>query len=251
MDVLDLFSGIGGFSLGLERAGMKTVALCEIDPYCRAVLRKHWPKVPIYEDVRELAASRLRADGIEPDVICGGFPCQDASIANTSGDRRGIEGARTGLWSEIKRLAADFRDCIILLENVPGLLSAGFGQVLGDLAALGLDAEWRCIPARKAGLPHLRDRLWIVAYPLGSRLSRSLEGQSLLESAEASLPIVGDEASRTWRALDRDLLGLRGGDGISVAMERRRIGPLGNAVCPQIPEAIGYAIQAFLKTEQG
>lgn len=250
MRVLDLFSGIGGFSLGLERAGMKTVAFCEIDPYCRAVLRRHWRQVPVYEDVRELTAARLRTDGIAFDAICGGFPCQDASVANTSGDRAGIEGARTGLWREIKRLAADFPRSIILLENVPGLLSSGFGQVLGDLAALGLDAEWRCIPARKAGLPHLRDRLWIVAYPRGSRLSRLVEGRSLLESAEASLALHDNDAARTWRALERDLLGLRGSDGVSVAMERRRIGPLGNAVCPQITEAIGRAIQAFLQTQQ-
>lgn len=85
MNVLDLFSGVGGFSLGLERAGMRTVGFCEIDPYCRAVLKKHWPSVPCYDDVRTLTVERLRADGIIPDVICGGFPCQDASVAQTGG----------------------------------------------------------------------------------------------------------------------------------------------------------------------
>ena len=91
MNVLDLFSGIGGFSLGLERAGMRTVAFCEIEPYARAVLRKQWPDVPCYTDVRELSADRLRTDGISVDVICGGFPCQDISVA---GNRAGLEIGR-------------------------------------------------------------------------------------------------------------------------------------------------------------
>ncbi len=97
MRVLDLFSGIGGFSLGLERAGMRTVAFCEIEEYPRQVLAKHWPNVPIYDDVRTLDADTLRRDGIAVDVICGGFPCQDVSFA---GKRAGLEGARSGLWGE-------------------------------------------------------------------------------------------------------------------------------------------------------
>src|SRR5689334_5810364 len=102
MNVLDLFSGIGGFSLGLERAGMRTVAFCEIEPYARAVLAKHWPGVPCYTDVRELTAERHRADGISVDVICGGFPCQDLSLAQGA-SRAGLEGQRSGLWSEYAR----------------------------------------------------------------------------------------------------------------------------------------------------
>jgi DNA (cytosine-5)-methyltransferase 1 len=244
--VLDLFSGIGGFSLGLERTGgFKTVAFCEIEPFPRRVLAKHWPGVPCYEDVRTLTAERLATDGIAVDVICGGFPCQDASLGQTQwGKRSGIEGERTGLWRHIKRLAAEIRPGILVLENVPGLLSAGFGRVLGDLAEIGFDAEWRCIPASKAGLPHRRDRLWIVAYPSGAGLSRPLQGQSLLESAEATFAVDGDAAAGAWRSLDARLDGLRGVDGVSVAMERRRVGPIGNAVVPQIPEAIGHAILA-------
>src|SRR6478609_796701 len=96
VNVLDLFSGIGGFSLGLERAGMRTVAFCEIDPYCRAVLARHWPDVRIYTDIRELNAATLASNGIVADVICGGFPCQDIS---TAGKGAGIGGARSGLWS--------------------------------------------------------------------------------------------------------------------------------------------------------
>src|SRR5688572_4450644 len=162
MNVLDLFSGIGGFSLGLERAGMRTVAFCEIDPFCRRVLAKHWPGVPCYDDVRSLTAERLAADGIAADVICGGFPCQDISVA---GKGLGLEGVRSGLWSEYARLIGEIRPRFVIVENVSALLSRGLGRVLGDLAALGYDAEWHCIPASAVGAPHIRDRIWIIAYP--------------------------------------------------------------------------------------
>lgn len=162
MDVLDLFSGIGGFSLGLERAGMRTVAFCEIEPFQRRVLAKHWPGIPIYEDVRTLTADRLRADGIIPDVICGGFPCQDIS---TAGKGAGIEGERSGLWSHYARLIGEIRPLYVIVENVAALLGRGLDRVLGDLAALGYDAEWHCIPASAVGAPHRRDRIWIVAHP--------------------------------------------------------------------------------------
>ena len=164
MRVLDLFSGIGGFSLGLERAGMRTVAFCEIEEYPRQVLAKHWPNVPIYDDVRTLDADTLRRDGIAVDVICGGFPCQDVSFA---GKRAGLEGARSGLWGEYRRLIGELRPRFVIVENVPGLLSLGMGTVLGDLAALGYDATWDCIPASAVGAPHRRDRIWIVAHANG------------------------------------------------------------------------------------
>jgi DNA (cytosine-5)-methyltransferase 1 len=171
LKVLDLFSGIVGFSLGLERTGgFQTVAFCEIEPYCRRVLAKHWPDVRQYEDVRELTAERLAADGIAVDVITGGFPCQDIS---TAGKRAGMdEGTRSGLWSEIVRLARDLRPRFIIVENVSNLLSGPserpggwFGRVLGDLAEIRFDAEWHCIPASAVGAPHIRDRVWIIAYP--------------------------------------------------------------------------------------
>jgi DNA (cytosine-5)-methyltransferase 1 len=166
--VLDLFSGIGGFSLGLERAGgFKTVAFCEIDPFCRRVLAKHWPKVPCYEDVRGLTSARLAADGIAVDVICGGFPCQDISVA---GKGAGLKGERSGLWAEIARLSGELRPRYVIVENVSALLSRGLDKVLGDLAALGYDAEWHCIPASAVGAPHQRDRIWLVAYADGRRL---------------------------------------------------------------------------------
>lgn len=169
--VLDLFSGIGGFSLGLERAtnegkinGFETVAFCEIKAYPRKVLAKYWPDVPCYDDVRTLTAERLAADGIAVDVICGGFPCQDIS---TAGKGAGLAGERSGLWSEIARLVGELSPRFVIVENVSALLSRGLGDVLGDLAALRYDAEWHCIPASYVGAHHRRDRVWIVAFPNG------------------------------------------------------------------------------------
>jgi DNA-cytosine methyltransferase len=163
MKVLDLFSGIGGFSLGLERAGMETVAFCEIEKFPQKVLKKHWPEVPIYEDVRTLTAERLARDGVgRIDLICGGFPCQDIS---TAGKGAGIEGERSGLWSEIARLIGELRPRYAIMENVSALLGRGLDKVLGDLAEIGYDAEWHCIPASELGAHHHRDRVWIIAYP--------------------------------------------------------------------------------------
>jgi len=159
MNVLDLFSGIGGFSLGLERAGMKTVAFCEVDKKCQAVLKKHWPGVPIFDDV-----SNLKGEDIEEtvDVICGGFPCQDISLA---GKGAGLEGKRSGLWSEFKRLIEEIKPRYAIVENVSALRSRGLDQVLREISEIGYDAEWHCITASSIGAPHRRDRIWIVAYP--------------------------------------------------------------------------------------
>jgi DNA (cytosine-5)-methyltransferase 1 len=165
--LLDLFSGIGGFSLGLGRAGFKTVAFCEIEPFCRDVLRKNWPDVPIYEDVRNLTAERLRADGIEVDAICGGFPCQDISLA---GKGAGLSGQRSGLWSEYARLIGELRPRVVIVENVAALRNRGLDRVLGEMATLGYDAEWHCIPASAVGAPHRRDRVWVIAYASGGQL---------------------------------------------------------------------------------
>ncbi|HYI40014.1 MAG TPA: DNA cytosine methyltransferase [Allosphingosinicella sp.] len=174
--VLSLFAGIGGFDLGLERAGgFKTVAFCEIDPFCRRVLAKHWPEVPCYDDVRTLTADCLAADGIAVDVICGGFPCQDISFAGTGA---GLAGERSGLWFEYARLIGELRPSYVLVENVAALLARGLDVVLGTLAALGYDAEWHCIPASAVGAPHRRDRLWIVAHPNGRGRGADVAGRN-------------------------------------------------------------------------
>lgn len=233
--VLDLFSGIGGFSLGLERTGgFETVAFCEIEPFPRKVLAKHWPNVPIYEDVRTLTAERLAADGIAVDVICGGFPCQDISLA---GAGAGLEGERSGLWSEIARLVRELRPQYLIVENVAALLGRGLDQVLGDLAALGYDAEWHCISAAHVGADHIRDRVWICAYPESVGCSRrgSSEPRPPLLETRGLVP----KRDRSWPNATSSF-------GASYGLPNRldRIGAVGNAVHPDIPEMIGRAILA-------
>jgi len=159
LKVLDLFAGIGGFSLGLERTGgFETIGFCELDKKAQAVLKKHWPEVPIYDDVTKLTKDDIHGT---VDVITGGFPCQDISLA---GKGAGLEGARSGLWWEYHRLIKELQPKWVIAENVSALRSRGLDQVLRSLAEIGYDAEWHCIPASAVGAPHRRDRVWIVAY---------------------------------------------------------------------------------------
>lgn len=229
--VLDLFSGIGGFSLGLERTGgFETVAFCEIEPFCRNVLAKHWPGVPIYDDVRTLTADALRRDGIAVDVICGGFPCQDISVA---GKQAGIDGARSGLWAEIARLSGELRPRFVIVENVAALLGLGMGLVLGDLAEIGFNAEWHCIPASAVGAPICRDRVWLVAWPNENGFQGwGAHAERLLGEA----PLV---AGDVWGSIPVPRL-YRSRNGVPHLVDR--LAALGNAVVPQIPELIGRAI---------
>lgn len=160
--VLDLFSGIGGFSLGLERTGgFETVAFCEMKPHARAVLAKNFPGIPCHDDV-----TTYQFKEGEADVITAGFPCQDLSFA---GAGAGLAGARSGLYREVIRAVRVVRPLYAVLENVAALLGRGLGTVLGDLASVGYDAEWHCIPASAVGAPHRRDRIWIVANPGGEQ----------------------------------------------------------------------------------
>jgi DNA (cytosine-5)-methyltransferase 1 len=161
LSVLDIFSGIGGFSLGLEKAGMKTIAFCEINPFCRKILNKHWPSIPIFNDITILHKENLKTL-LKIDVIAGGFPCQDISIAGKQG---GITAKRSGLWKEFARLINEIRPKYAIIENVANLRSAGLISVLQDLWEIGYDAEWHCIPASAFGAPHRRDRIWIIAHP--------------------------------------------------------------------------------------
>ena len=192
MKVLDLFAGIGGFTLGLERAGFETAAFCEIDPYAQKVLRKNWPEIPIYDDVRDITAERLISDGIRVDVITGGFPCQDISVA---GNQAGIEGERSGLWSECARLIGALRPRYAIFENVTNLLNgergSWFKRVLWDISSLGYDAEWHCIPASELGAHHHRDRVWIICDPRrevlleDARYRRGRDSESLTGGQDA------------------------------------------------------------------
>ncbi len=254
LKVLDLFSGIGGFSLGLERTGgFETVAFCEIEPFPRAVLRKHWPDVRQYEDVRTLTADQLVRDGIgSVDVVCGGFPCQDLSYA---GKGAGLEGARSGLWSEIVRLVRETKPRYVIVENVNALLGRGMGVVLRDLAALGYDAEWHCIPVAAIGGPHIRDRLWIIAYPRCELRTQPILTHDHVEEARRRgarqwrknrvFPKMGAVCSQVLNAwMDRSKT-RRVDDGI--LHWPYRLKAIGNAVSPQVPQLIGEAILQDLK----
>lgn len=278
--LLDLFSGIGGFSLGLERTGgFETVAFCEIEPFPRKVLAKHWPEVPIYDDVRTLTADRLAADGIAVDAICGGFPCQGISEA---GLRQGLADERSGLWREYARLIRELRPKFVIVENVSELLRHGYGmgEVLGNLAEIGYDAEWHSIPALAVGADHIRERIWIVAYPNSTGAQQIYQRGRVKCQAQVgqdAAPHYADDndarpqgrvqagtlnsdaraiSSRLGLAVSAqgDFPGVdgagspvlgRGENGIPNRVDRMHA--LGNAVVPQIPELIGRAILATLE----
>jgi DNA (cytosine-5)-methyltransferase 1 len=236
MKVLDLFSGIGGFALGLEEAGMETAAFCEIDKSCHKVLKKHWPDIPIFEDVATLNKDTLDNHGIDIDVIVGGFPCQDISYA---GYGQGLAGARSGLWFDFLRLTEEIQPKYIIAENVSALRTRGLDEVLRSLYAIGYDAEWHCIPASYVGAWHKRDRIWIVAYPNSIDPQGSTK-EPVLRQSHLSLQPARSFAKWTGRSdlpesrFCRSLDGLSGGS--------HRLKQLGNAVIPQIPEIIGKAI---------
>ena len=161
MKVAGLFSGIGGFELGLERAGMEIVAFCENDKKCQLVLKKHWPDVPTYGDIRELTHEQLKADEIPTiDLMCGGFPCQPFSNA---GKRTGKPDDRY-LWPEMFRVIKEVRPAWVVGENVTGIVSLALDQVLSDLENEGYATRTFNIPACAVNAPHQRKRIWIVAY---------------------------------------------------------------------------------------
>lgn len=186
LKVLDLFAGIGGFSLGMEKTGCyETVAFCEWDKKCKAVLSKHWPTVPQFSDIKNLICfdSETLTDIQERvvvnskiDVITGGFPCQDISYAGR-GD--GLEGSRSGHWFEYLRLISEIKPKGVIIENVSALRTRGLGTVLQGLDSVGYDAEWHCIPASAAGACHQRDRIWILAYRRSERGKRLVPLQYL------------------------------------------------------------------------
>ena len=206
LTVLDLFSGIGGFSLGLSKTGgFRTEAFCEIESYPQQVLKKHWPGVPIYDDIQELTSERLVSDGIPAiDVITGGFPCQDISNA---GKQAGIEGSRSGLWGEFARLIGEIRPKYAIVENVSALLSGDrgqwFGAVLRDLAGIGYDARWGCISAADCGALHLRNRVWLLSFPNGSQVGHTEhDGLSAASRGGGAQETVREESERAHQSLD-------------------------------------------------
>ena len=257
-----LFAGIGGFDLGFERAGMVCKWQVEINDYANKVLAKHWPAVHRERDIRECGKHNLE----KVDVICGGFPCQDISYAGLGA---GLDGERSGLFFEAIRLVCELGPRVVVLENVAALLTRGLDRVLGTLAEIGFDAEWHCIPAAAVGAPHIRDRVFVLAYSASDRNSKRKErarragtdkqsafwmdsdtnclrsqgiGSSRLEVVEArheERKPEGDSngSGQPW-AIEPNVG--RVAHGVPARVDRLR--GLGNAVVPQVAEWIGKRI---------
>ena len=278
MRVLDLFSGIGGFSLGLERAGpFRTVAFCEREPFPQAVLKKHWPEVPIYDDVRTIPTDELG----RIDLICGGFPCQPWSQA---GQQRGAEDDRD-LWPVMASLIEKLRPQWVIGENVRGFVNEPLGlkRSLSDLESIGYQAVPFIIPACAVGAPHRRDRVWIVAHANDTGPQRNLrtgagtkgkvsEGREQFQPRSSTMcgrEDVADTGSAGFQGSE-----WRGTAGAQRSPERHaakcnrwlpepdvgrvahgvprrvdRLKALGNAIVPQIAEEIGHAIVAATEGE--
>ncbi len=266
-----LFAGVGGLDLGLEEAGLECAFQVEADEYCRTILEQHWPDVPKFGDVRDVSAATLPP----VDLLAGGFPCQDISSA---GRRAGIEGERSGLWSEFARLISELRPRYVLIENVEALRFAGrgFGRVLSDLSARGFDATWDCLPAAAFGAPHLRQRIFVFAWNANAtdagRFGRDDADGASLFAEIARRQFSGWQPAQclehfevrdfTYPALPEHL---RISDGFSGQLdeahlkpkERReltravpygaqRIKACGNAVAPPVAAHVGRCVQQFI-----
>lgn len=227
MTFYDAFAGIGGFRLGLERSGFKCIGSCEIDEKARKVYYSRfgdWPDGDI-KAVKSINGAY---------ILCGGFPCQDVSIA---GAREGIEGQRTGLWKELVRLVTNCNPRWCIFENVPGLLTKGFTTVLNDLASIGYDAEWESISAASFGAPHVRDRIWIVAYPNGGRF-HNVESSS--KAQQHTLSKLAPSHETFWTQTKPPFCGMD--DGLWRKSYGDQFRLLGNSVVPQIVEFVGRRI---------
>lgn len=237
MRVGSLFSGGGLGDFGFLMAGCEIVFQVEIDDYCQKLLALRYPDAKRFRDIRSVKG----ADLPECDIITGGFPCQDVSVA---GLRAGIGGAKSGLWKEYLRIICEVRPRYVVVENVTGLLSDGMGVVLGDLAAVGYDSEYDCIPASAFNAPHRRDRVWICAYPQRSRLqgrvcksfSKSEKRQGWYEQFERLLCDEREMAVPTGKS---------GGvsDGASNRVHRLKL--LGNGQVPHCTKWIAEQIMKF------
>ena len=223
---LDLFSGIGGFSLAAQMVGgIQTTQFVEINPYCQKILAKNFPGVPIHGDI-----TTFTAFGKQFDLISAGFPCQDISSANVSG--QGLDGERSGLFYELMRIVCEVRPRYIVLENVSALLSKrngrDMGAVLWELSACGYDAEWSVVSACAMGAPHTRERVFIVAYAN----SINVQGVAVQQKFQKQIqPTNYQSLPRVWSAYP---IPSRVSDGIPARMDRLRA--LGNAVVPQVAE---------------
>jgi DNA (cytosine-5)-methyltransferase 1 len=239
MRAISLFSGVGGLDLGFERAGIETVLQVEINEFCRRVLAKHWSGVRRIKDVR--AVTEADVQGV--DVVYGGFPCQPVSLAG----KRLAQADERWLWPEFERVVRMARPRYVVVENVPGLLTAGMGDVLAGLSSLGFDAEWSVVSACSVGAPHMRKRVFIVAYSnsLGRWRLKEPDGpekETRPSSAGWCDPHrQGVARERLWNSGRPSSLGMA--DGLPGWVERRKA--LGNAVVPQVAEVIGARLVAI------
>lgn len=237
MNVLSLYTGIGGLDLGLEQAGMTVVGQVEQDPTRRAVLRRHWPHVP-HHDTVETAPAWWRTQPRPPvHVITGGIPCQPFSLA---GQRGGTDDRRWG-WPAMATVVRDLGPRYVLVENVPALTadSDAFGQILADLAAARMDAQWTVFPACAVGAPHTRERLFIVAHAHGqSRYAR------MGQSDPWALPRVNPGRGGWRTGLDGAMAAARRVDRVSDGVARRMVEAGGDAVVVQVAHHIGRCLVA-------
>jgi len=246
INILDLFSGIGAFSLGLERSSpeFKTVAFCEIDDFASKVLNKHWPDIPIYNDIRKLTFEQLKQNGINKiDVICGGFPCPAFS---RSGKRGGFE--QDDLFFEFLRLINEIKPKYIIVENVEGIREWS-EEIRREIKAIGYEYEDAILDARDFGIPQARKRYFGIGIRNGilsstqhlwgvwGKESKNLYGiQPYIENAERwGPPTIGSKEE--WRTIFTNCNRSGIVDGIPDRMDRLRC--LGNSIVPQIPEYIG------------
>lgn len=236
-----LFSGIGGLDLGLERAGFSVQWQVEINPYAQKVLKKHWPDTLRFADIRECGAHNLP----RVNLIAGGFPCQDISNA---GKRAGIGGKNSGLWSEFARIISELQPEYVLLENVSALLGRGLTTVLGDLAKIRYDAQWHALSAAHLGAPHIRDRIFILAYPGSARRERY---EFTLGGRKKNLQNSTRNSSATRVFWEIESSPERVVDGIPSRLDAHRLRGLGNAVVPQQAEFIGRAIMDMHERRYG
>jgi len=233
---LDLFSGIGGFALAARWVGWETIGFCENDKYCQQVLKKHWPDVPIFDDVRELKGESIGS----VDIITGGYPCQPFSLA---GKRRGKEDDRH-LWPEFARLIRELRPRWVLGENVAGHITMGLDEVLADLEGLGYTWEAFVIPACAVDAQHRRDRVWIVA---DSRRidERPEKGGSSRIAVNSKAQSIGSTSRHRFTNCGRWSVEPNVGR-VAHGIPRRvdRLRGLGNAIVPQVAEMIFRSIDA-------
>jgi DNA (cytosine-5)-methyltransferase 1 len=244
VNVLSLFSGIGGLDLGLERAGMQVVGQVEIDPFCRAVLDSRWPEVPRHDDVRTAAGWWAAGERPAVHVVAGGFPCQPFS---TAGRQRGVGDPRWG-WPWLFDVVRRVRPRYVLVENVAALVTDVrfadvFGRILGDLASPGFAAEWSVLSACALGAPHVRQRLFLVAYPDRVdgqvRVGHPQGLQAAVEPVDVPAGAWTDPVDGLMAAARR---GRRVADGAARRLEPARVRALGNAVVPAVAEHVGRLI---------